>query len=138
MLRMMLGGQILPAANVVGPVSETGRGKVEAGRNLALQRVPSRINVRRPEQRSVALRAQVSVARKNERALLHVAPEAVINRRRMKQRVDIEVARARSYVEVAAVRRQVGFGLIHPQGVETLAQHIIANSLPIPTRRFRI
>src|ERR1022692_606429 len=103
MRRMMLGGQILPAANVVGPVSEAGRGNVQPGRYLALQRVPSRINVRRPEQRSVALRAQVSVARKNERALLHVAPEAVINRRRMKQRVDIEVARARSDVKVAAV-----------------------------------
>src|ERR1039457_5846867 len=131
MLRMMVGGQILPAANVVGPVSETGRGKVQPGRNLALQRVPSRINVRRPEQRSVGLPAQKSVPRKKGRALLHVAPEAVINRRRMKQRVDIEVARARSYVEVAAVGWQVGFGLIHPQGVETLAQHVVPDGIPI-------
>src|ERR1035438_4754031 len=102
---MMLVGQILPAANVVSPVSQARRSKVQPGGNLALQRVPGRINVRRPEHSSVALRAQVSVAGKNQRPRLHIAPEALINRGSVKQRVDIKVARARSDVEVAAVRR---------------------------------
>ena len=69
MCRMMLRRQILPAADVLRPIGDAGGGEVEAGGDLALQRVPRGINIGRPEHCSVALRAEVGVARKNQRAL---------------------------------------------------------------------
>ena len=83
MRRMVLRGQILPAAGVVGPVGDARGREVEAGGNLALQRVPGGIDVGRPEDGSVALRAQVGVAREDQRAPFRlVLAEAVVERAR--------------------------------------------------------
>ena len=52
----------------------------------------------------------------------------------MKQRIDIEVLGARTDVEVRAVGRQIGLGFIGPQRVESLAQNVFADRLPVPLR----
>ncbi len=69
MRRMMLGRQILPAAGVVRPVGNARSREIEAGGNLAPVGVPCGIDVRRPDDRAVALHAEVRIARKNQRAL---------------------------------------------------------------------
>ncbi len=50
----------------------------------------------------------------------------------MEERVDVEELRAWANVEVGAVGGQVGFGLVRPKGIKTLAEDIVANGLPIP------
>ena len=66
----MLGGQILPAAGIVGPVGDAGGGKVQAGGDLALERVPGGIDVGGPEDGAVVLRAGEGVAGEDESPLV--------------------------------------------------------------------
>ena len=93
---MMFRGQILPAADVIRPVRHPRSGEVEPCWNLPLERIPCRINVRRPDHRAVSLRAEVSVAGKYQSTILHVAAEALVNRAGMHQWINIEVPRARA------------------------------------------
>ena len=76
--RMVLGRQVLPAADVVAPVRHAGRGEIEPRGNLALERVPGGVDIRGPEHGAVVLRAEVGVAGEDQRTLLHVAAEAVV------------------------------------------------------------
>jgi hypothetical protein len=95
MSRMVLGGQILPAPGVVGPVRQAGGREVQAGGNLPLERIPGGVNVRRPEDGSIALRACVRVAGENQRpAIGLVFAESVIERGGVEERVDVEELRA--------------------------------------------
>ena len=56
----------------------------------------------------------------------------------MEERIDVEELRARTDVEVSAVGRQVGLGLIGPQRIEALAEDVVADRLPVPLRRIGI
>ena len=97
------------------------------------------MNIGRPEQCSVALCAQVGVARKNESALLfYVAAKPVIDRSRVHQGIDVVVLRARSDVEVRAVWGQIGFSLIGPEGIEAFADDVVAKNVPVPASGFGI
>src|ERR1700733_9463733 len=127
MLRFVFRGKILPSADVVGPIGHPRGREVEPGRNLALQSVPGRVDIRRPNDGSVPLRAKISVARENQRTVINIAPEAVVDGSGMQQRIDVEVAASGSGKEIAAVRRKVRFGFIRPYRVETFADDVVAN-----------
>ena len=138
MLRMMHRGQILPAAGVVAPVIQAGSGDVEPGRNLPLQRIPGRKNIRRPDDGAVVLDAEIAVAGEDQGAVIGVLAESVVERCGVKQRIHVEILRARANVVVAAIRGQIGLGLIGPKRVESLAQDVVANRVPVPLRGFGI
>src|SRR5207245_8869591 len=63
--------------------------KVQAGRYLAVQRIPGGSDVRRAESSAIPLCTQVGGAGQDQRAVRHVAPEALVKRRGMRQRIDI-------------------------------------------------
>ncbi len=52
----------------------------------------------------------------------------------MQQRIDVEVLRAGTDVVVRAVGRQVGLGLVGPERIESLADDVVVNRLPVPLR----
>ncbi len=56
----------------------------------------------------------------------------------MKERIDIEELRAGTDVEIGAVGRQVGLGLVGPQRVESLAENVVADGLPVPLGRLGV
>src|SRR5579884_4102919 len=64
--------------------------------------------------------------------MTNIATEAVVNRGRVHERVNIEVARSRADEEVAAVRREIRFSLISPDRVESFADDVFADYVPIP------
>ena len=130
-------GQMLPAAGVVAPICQARGGEVEAGGNLAFKR-PMSGDIGGPEDGAVALRAEVGVARENEGAMRRIAAEAVVDGAGMEERIDVEILRAGADVQIAAVRRQVGLGLVGPDGVEAFAQDIFLDGLPVPVRRVGI
>jgi hypothetical protein len=130
---VVLGGQVLPAAGVVGPVSQPGGREIEAGGYLALERVPGGIDVRGPEDGPVPLRAEVGGAGEDQRAPLRlVLAEAVVERRSVKKRINVEKLRAGTDVEISTVGGQVGLRLVGPQRVKALAQDVLADGLPVP------
>ena len=65
-------------------------------------------------------------------------PNTFMERSRVKVRMHIEVLCSRSNLEVAAVGRQIGLGLIGPERVETFTRSIVADYTPVPGRRIRI
>src|SRR5450631_1465985 len=139
MVRMMFPGKILPTASVVRPVSDSRCCKVQSRWNLATQRVPCWVNIRGPENGPVSLRSQVSVARKNQRALARkVLAESVVKRGRVEQWIDIEKFRTWPDVEVGAVRRQIGLRFIGPERVKSLAEDVVADGFPIPFGCLRV
>src|SRR5208337_4986416 len=78
---MVLGGQILPAARVVGPVGQPGGCQVQTCGYLAAQCVPGGGDIGGPEDRPIALRAEIGVARQSQRTLLWlVLAESVVKR----------------------------------------------------------
>ena len=83
-------------ADISIPVRHTARGEVQPGWDGPLQHVPRGINIARPEDGPVALRSKIGGARQDHHAaaVSKVAPEAVVNRSSMEQRIDIEVAPA--------------------------------------------
>src|ERR1700734_2202671 len=98
---VMFRRQILVTTSVIGPVSDAGGSEVEAGRNLALQRVPRRINVGGPNDSAIALHPQVGIAGENQRAPSRfVLAETVIKRRSMKERIDVKVLRAGTNLKI--------------------------------------
>src|SRR5580693_9440616 len=112
----MFGRQILNAAGIVGPVGHPGSREIQAGGYLPLERVPGGIDVRGPENCSVPLRARVGVPREDQRAPLRlVLAKAVVKRRRVKERIDVVELRTRTNLEIRAVGRYVGFGLVGPE-----------------------
>ena len=130
---MVLSGQILPSAGVVGPVGQPRSRKIQAGGNLPLERVPGGIDVGRPEDRTVPLRACIGVARQDQRPPLRlVLAEAVIERPCVEEWVDIEKLCAGTDVQVGAVRGQIRLGFVGPQGVEALADNVLVDGLPVP------
>ena len=129
---MMFLGQILPPPDVVGPIRHARSGEVETRRNLPLQGVPGGIDIRRPEHGATALRSQVSVPREDERATGNVPAKAIVDRRGVQQGIDVVITRPRPDLEVAAIGRQVRLGFIRPNGVEALADDIVANHIPVP------
>src|SRR5580698_8189835 len=130
--------KVLPAADVGAPVGHAGGSEVDAGRHLAFERVPVAADVRGPEGGAVALRAQVRIARQDQRTRLQVAAEAVIDGRGVKERIDVEEFRARAYRKVASVGWQIWLGFVGPESVEALADKIVLNCVPVPLGRIGI
>ena len=95
MRRMMHRRQILPTANVIPPISNPRSRNIQPGRNLPPQRIPVGINIRRPENRAVMLRPRDTRRATESAPVRNIPPETVIERRGMKQRINIEVLRAR-------------------------------------------
>src|SRR5580658_8884937 len=103
---VMFRRQILVATSVVGPVGDAGGSEVKASRNLALQRVPRRINVGGPNDGAIALHPQVSIAGENQRALSRlVLAETVVKRRGVKELINVEVLRAWTNLKIRAIGR---------------------------------
>ena len=50
----------------------------------------------------------------------------------MEQRVDIVELGARTDLVIRAVGRQIGLGFVGPEGVEALAEDVVADRLPVP------
>ena len=70
--------------------------------------------------------------------MTYVATEAIVNCRGMHKRINIVETRAWADEKVTAIRRQVGLGFIRPQGIESFADDVVANRLPVPSRGVRI
>src|ERR1700691_6527515 len=64
--------------------------------------------------------------------MIDIAAETLIKSRSMKERIDIEVASARTDRKVTAVGWQVGLGFIRPDGVKALADDILPDHIPKP------
>src|SRR5579872_6727507 len=106
MLWMMFGRQVLPPSRIVRPIGDSRSGEIKPGWNLAPQGVPGLIDVRRPDDGSIPLYTQISIARKNQRAAAGlIFAKAIIQSARMKQRIHIEVLRPGTHVEVGSARR---------------------------------
>ena len=85
------------------------------------------------------LRPQIGIARQDQRPLVrHILAYAIVKCRSVEQRIHVVILRARSYFEIAAIRRQVRLSLIGPERVESLAGYIVPNDAPIPLGRIRI
>ena len=129
----------LPAADVAAPIGHAACGETEPGRHLPLQRLPGRLDVRRPEQPAVALCAQIGGARQDQ-----VAHGGAILRRpvrhahRVEQREDVVITVARADRIEAAVGHQIGLGLVEPEPVEALAGDVVADPLPEPVARIGV
>src|ERR1019366_2091645 len=81
----------------------------------------------------ITLRSREGVARENQRAPVRlVLAEAVVERRGVEERIDVEELRAGTNMIVGAFGRQIGLGFIGPQRVETLADDIVADGVPVP------
>src|SRR6185503_16662241 len=77
MLGRMLLRRHLPAPDVVTPIGKARCREIETGRHLSLQSLPRRIDIRRPEETSVALRSQIRRASQDEVAKIGaIAPRA--------------------------------------------------------------
>ena len=122
--RVVLRGQSPPAARVVRPVHHPRRRHIQPRWNLPLVRVPCGTNIRRPQDRPLALLTQVRVAGENQRTLVRFALAEELG--------------ARTHLEVSAVGRQVGLGLIGPERVEALADDVLVEGLPVPFGRFGV
>ncbi len=133
----MHGGQRLPAACVITPVRQSRCRKIQPCWNLTLECVPCTCYVRRPEDGAIFLCAEVSIARENQAAMRRVAAEAVVDGTCVEERIDIEILRARTDVQITAIRRQVGLGFVGPDGVKAFAQNIFFNGVPVPVRGVR-
>ena len=82
---------------------------------------------------------QVGIAGENKRAAAGlVFAESVVERGSVEKRIHVEVLRAGTNVKVGAIRRQVRFGLIRPQGVKALVDDVFADRLPVPLGRIRV
>src|ERR1700677_2246583 len=135
---MVYRGKILPAADIVSPVGNARSREIKARGYLAFERVPGGVDIPGPEDGSVPLRPEVGIARKNERALFEVTADAFINRGRMEQRIDIEIARAGSDEKVTAVCGQIRLRFVRPKGVKAFADQMVTDHIPIPAAGFRI
>ncbi len=102
---MMHSGQRLPSSGIIAPVSQPRSGEVEARWDLPFEGIPCACDVRRPEDCSVALRAQISVAREDKPAMRRIVAETIVNRACVKERIHVEVLRAGADVKIAAVWR---------------------------------
>src|ERR1700733_16269802 len=111
---MMLRRKILPATDIVPPVSNPGSRRIEPGRNLSPQRIPGGIDIRRPEDRAVVLGAGIRIPREDQCPMIHIAPETIVKSRGVKEGIDVVVPGARTDGKVTAIGRQVGFGFIRP------------------------
>ena len=67
-----------------------------------------------------------------------VAAEAVVDGTCVEERIDIEILRARTDVQIASVRWQVRLGFVGPDGVKAFAQNIFFNGVPVPVRGVRV
>ncbi len=61
-----------------------------------------------------------------------VLAKAVVKRRGVEERIDVEELRAGTDVEVASVWREIGFGLVGPEGVEAFADVVFLDDAPVP------
>ena len=126
-------GKILPTTGVVGPVRDPRSRNVETGGYLPLERVPGGIDIGGPHNGAVALHAREGVAREDQRSPAgFVFAEAVVERGGVKERIHVEKFRARTDVEVGAAGRQIGLCFIGPEGVEALAEDVVADGPPVP------
>ena len=84
------------------------------------------------------LRTKIAIASQNQRAFFHVRPHAVVKGRGVKERVGIEILRARADLEVGAVGRQIGFGFVGPECVEAFIDIVLLDDSPVPLRGIRV
>ena len=117
---------------VSGMISNAGSRYIEPGGNLAAERIPGGKNIRRPEDGPIVLRAEIGIARQDERTMGNIAAETVIEGRGMKQRIDIVIACAWSDGKIRTVGRQVGFGFIRPDRIEAFADNVLPDHIPKP------
>ena len=134
----MRAGEVLIPTRIRAPVGHAAAYEIQACRDGAAQHVPRGLNVGRPENRAVPLCAQICVTGKNQCPLLQIATVAVIDRSGMEERVGVVKLGAWPNVEVAALWRQVGLGLVCPETVKAARNVVIANRLPIPVGGVRV
>ncbi len=138
MRRMMHLRQILPTPDIISPISNPRSRNIQPGRNLPPQRIPIGINIRRPENRPIMLCPGIRVPGKNQRPVRNIPPETVIDRRRMKQRINIVIPRTRSNRKVTAIGWKIRLRLIRPDRIKTFADDIVPHHPPEPLSRRRI
>ena len=123
------------------PIGQTGCGEVQTCRDRALQHVPGRNNIARPEHGAVPLRAQIGSPRQNHdpSAVAKIPPEALVHRRGMKERIDIIKASAGADRENVLRRVNIRLCLIQPEVIEAVRLDIpVTNLFPEPLRRLGI
>ena len=151
------GRDILPAADVIPPVGKPAGREIQSGGHLALQSIPCREDIGRPEDRAIALRSQIGCPSEKQCTLRNVAAETVVERCRVGEGVHVmqpctrpagilplrphelerAVPRDRRTV-IILIRHQVRFGFVGPKVVESLLDEILVHFLPEPSTGGRV
>ena len=116
--RMVVGGDIRreETGDVRIPIGHAAGSKVQSGGDRTFQHIPGRVDIARPEDGTVALRAKVCRSSQNHHpaAVSKVAPEPLVNRSCVKQGINVVITFPGPDEEEVFGRIDVWLGLIKP------------------------
>jgi len=120
------------------PVGHARGSEVQTGRDGALQHVPCREDVARPEDCSIALRPQIGRASKSHHPAVvsKVASGSFVHRSCVEERINVVIAWTGSDIEHVLHWIDIGFRFVEPQIIETVRLDVsVPDGLPPPLGR---